>query len=607
MKSSAFLIRILICFLLSWVPLNDLESHLYSIRLSLRGPRPAPTNVMIVEIESPNLLEFYWDPYVYREVLRTLLPRNPSALIVTWFIPKEIVDPLDPELSTLIRTPKLIWSSHFDPEGKYLKPAPRLIAKSSYGFSNLFADNDSEVRASVLTREGHPSLIWSTLNLLNEAPTLPLSHPQNQQSYLINYVGSAGSIPRCRFSEIVSGRASESCLDFKNKVVLLEHVPGKGLENIALFKTPFGLMDRAEILANELDTILNHQTIKRASWLVVGLIALAMNFLTAFLILYYEVLFSAVVTLGSGTFLTAIVFQVLFQFLDFYIPTANISFGMLVTYLVFTGYRLAFQETLQWRTLKQGQYLRELDQMKTNFLSLISHDLKTPIAKIQAAVEGLRREAGREADQDGKSANGDSPSSLTTLLQSIEASNNELRHYITSILNLSKIESQKVILNKKSNDINQIIEQVLTRMAPLAHQWEVSFEKQLEPLFAVECDEDLIKQVLTNIVDNAIKHSPKGSKIIVRSQEIEKEGVIRVDVQDFGPGIPNDQIPLMFRKFSRFQRPLGEKVQGTGLGLYLSKYFIELHGGTIELDSPGSATGDASGGKGTTFSFTLPV
>jgi signal transduction histidine kinase len=99
------------------------------------------------------------------------------------------------------------------------------------------------------------------------------------------------------------------------------------------------------------------------------------------------------------------------------------------------------------------------------------------------------------------------------------------------------------------------------------------------------------------LIDNAIKYSPTGSKVIVRSRE--EEGFIRVEVQDFGPGIPKNQLPLMFRKFSRFLRPLKEQVKGTGLGLYLSKYFIELHGGTIRLQSVE--------GQGTTFTFTLPL
>ena len=142
--------------------------------------------------------------------------------------------------------------------------------------------------------------------------------------------------------------------------------------------------------------------------------------------------------LKATNFITGqVLFQVLFQLFHVYVPSLNIGGSMLITYLVFTGFRLAFQENLQWRSLKQAQYLRELDQMKSNFLSLVSHDLKTPLAKIQAVTERLRRELALPPSE---------RSDWKELLDSIENSNNELKHYITSLLNLSKIESQKVIL-----------------------------------------------------------------------------------------------------------------------------------------------------------------
>jgi len=298
---------------------------------------------------------------------------------------------------------------------------------------------------------------------------------------------------------------------------------------------------------------------------------------------------SALAVTGTGLAVVFVFFQVIFQLFDIYIPSANIGGSLLITYLTFTGYRLAFQENLQWRSLKQAQYLKEVDQMKSNFLSLVSHDLKTPLAKIQAATERMKREV-QHAPPERK---GD----WKDLLESIENSNNELKHYITSILNLSKIESQKVILNKKSNDINSLIQQALKRLKPFVAQKAIVVEENLDPLFSVECDEDLIRQVLSNIIDNAIKYSHPGGRVIIRSRE--EEGFIRVEVQDFGPGIPKDQLPLMFRKFSRFLRPIKEQVKGTGLGLYLSKYFIELHGGSIRVHSVE--------GQGTTFTFTLPL
>jgi signal transduction histidine kinase len=391
-----------------------------------------------------------------------------------------------------------------------------------------------------------------------------------KEAHLINFAGPAGTIPKCRLG-------AADCPPLEGKTVIA--VRDEDLSE--LVRTPLGEMSRAETVANDVHTLVDHRPIYQAGWIERVLLILAMILLGAFYIIYYPVLISALAVTGTGVAVVIVFFQLIFQLFDIYIPSVNIGGSLLVTYLTFTGYRMAVQENLQWRSLKQAQYLKEVDQMKSNFLSLVSHDLKTPLAKIQAMTERLKRELPQ-----GKE-----------MIESIENSNNELKHYITSILNLSKIESQKVILNKKSNDINQLIQQALKRLRSIAAQKNLVFEEKLEPLFSVECDEDLMRQVLTNLIDNAVKYSPPGAKIILSSRE--EEGFIRVEVQDFGPGIPKDQLPLMFRKFSRFLRPIQEQVKGTGLGLYLSKYFIELHGGTIRVHSVE--------GQGTTFTFTLPL
>ncbi len=314
-------------------------------------------------------------------------------------------------------------------------------------------------------------------------------------------------------------------------------------------------------------------------------ISLGLVLATGAYILSSTILLAAIVIPTLGAVFLLLGYHLLLTWTGVYIPLTHGVVALLAAYLVFTGYLQAVQENRQWRSLKEAQYLRELDQMKTNFLSLVSHDLKTPIAKIQAVVERLRRDSGLNQEQ------------RLELLESIDASNQELKHYITSILNLSRIESQKVILNKKSNDINLTVREVLRRLRPIAGAKQIQFEEDLEPLFSVEYDDELIRQVLGNLVDNAVKYSQPGSKVSIRTRE--ETGFIRVDVQDSGQGIPAAQLPYMFTKFYRFRRPLNEKVKGTGLGLYLAKYFIELHGGTIRLKSVE--------GQGTVFTFTLPL
>ena len=122
-------------------------------------------------------------------------------------------------------------------------------------------------------------------------------------------------------------------------------------------------------------------------------------------------------------------------------------------------------------------------------------------------------------------------------------------------------------------------------------------ELDLEPMFSVEFDEQLIRQVLTNLVDNAIKYNSQGTIVKVVSRDLGER--VEVSVEDNGVGIEPAQMQRLFLKFSRSEKGTSERVKGTGLGLYLAKYFIELHGGEIRAES--------EPGKSTSFRFWLPI
>ena len=250
---------------------------------------------------------------------------------------------------------------------------------------------------------------------------------------------------------------------------------------------------------------------------------------------------------------------------------------------MFSALKMANKEDGEWLAKKEAEYLKNLDQMKSNFLSLISHDLKTPIAKIQAITERLKKEKDLFKYYEH--------------LESIEKSNDELKNYILNILNLSKIENSSLVLNIKSHDINLLIEEQLTRLNFFAQRKSISIETELEPMFAIEYDEDLIKQVISNLIDNAIKYSPDNSVIKIKSYE--ENNMCVVEVVDNGEGIPHDKLNLLFKKFSRLTPYTGDSVKGTGLGLYLSKFFIDMHGGDITVKPARFG--------GSRFIFRLPI
>ena len=623
MRLRAFLPRLFISFALSLVPLQDFDHWIYSGRVRFQTafyPHPPAADTLILELDqetfqrlkppiAPDRLEalrnlFFWDPAVFRPIFEQLSQEKPLAIAVTWPIAPEAVESHpDPQVETLARRLPILWASQVDPEGKIISAPTSLSGGSRQGFLQLQSDSDGEVRRADRFFGVEPSMA----ERLRRGIEPPSDRSPPRDSYWIRYRNRPGAIPVCPVAHWLkdprlktlgknqgttpSSDSSPCGTSLQGKIVLLSR-PQNTTAHPGI-RTPLGLMTREEVLAYELQSLRGGNELKVASPLQRSILTLFLIFLTAWGILSFPVIVSAIAVPSVGLFVVGVVYQMIFQLGGILIPAANATLGILITYLVFTGYRQAFQENLQWRALKQAQYLREVEQLKSNFLSLVSHDLKTPIARIQTLVETLKRQ--------GQLPAADRPDlgSVRDQLESIETANQELRHHITSILNLSRIESQRVILNRKPNDLSRVIQQAIRRLRPIAATRQIEIEEKVDPLFSFEFDEELIRQVLTNLIDNAIKCSPDRSKVIIRG--FERDGFVWVEVEDFGSGIPKDQLPLMFRKFSKIVRPLGTKdpVRGAGLGLYLSRYFIELHGGSIRVQS--------IEGTGTTFTFQLPL
>ena len=159
-----------------------------------------------------------------------------------------------------------------------------------------------------------------------------------------------------------------------------------------------------------------------------------------------------------------------------------------------------------------------------------------------------------------------------------------------------RVESRDFKINKQSADINEIIFQVSERLKPLAVAKNIKLELFLEPMFLIEFDVTLITEVLLNLIENAIKYTSNGGLVTVKSFETEHELII--EIKDTGEGIALEDQPNIWKKFVRGQNQ-DLKSKGTGLGLYLVKYFIELHSGQISFKS--------ELGKGTTFYMSLPI
>ncbi|OYZ11260.1 MAG: hypothetical protein B7Y39_19680, partial [Bdellovibrio sp. 28-41-41] len=207
-------------------------------------------------------------------------------------------------------------------------------------------------------------------------------------------------------------------------------------------------------------------------------------------------------------------------------------------------------------------------QMKSNFISLISHDLKNPLAKIQSVV----------ARNLASSVEGPMANDLTAIQKYSE----ELDHYIRSILNIARVESQNIKLNIVPSDLNQLIDASIISLRPLAHDKNIKIDTDLAPLFLTEMDPILIKEALINIIENAIKYSPSGTVIAIKTFETDLH--IVTEIKDQGYGISEAELQKVGQKFFR-SASVPDSIKGSGLGLFLVKYFIELHSGKMEVVS----------------------
>jgi signal transduction histidine kinase len=615
MLSRKVLLRALACALLALVPFPDLEHQLYDFKVKLlsRTQFSRPENVVVLEITKDDFdalrkrfgngdggaeaaeelgpwrekfealrTQFFWDDRVYEGLLRKVLADFPKKLLITFFYGDSLVMlQNNSDLHRLARKPEVLWASQFDLEGKLLKPAPELTGTENYGFTNLAPDVDGVVRRAYLVEKNHVSLPFRALldGPENLRRSLPLSEP-----FLIRYAGPPGIIQTCSVTDLVSSAPESSrCGSLKGKYVILSP-SGSLVAGATLYRTPVGYMSRGEVLANILLTAQSDSAYVPVGYEALFVFVLAHCLLMAVIVLYAS---------GRRQFLSllsllaaeAVLVLVLMRFLLLQVPVMPFVLATILSFTAFQLLRYAQQESKRWQAEKKTQYLRELDELKSNFLSLMSHDLKTPIAKVQALTERLTREA--------RSLTGEQ----REILAAIQRSNDELSQYILSILNFQRIESQELKLNRKNHDINQVIEDVLQRLQPLAHDRGVTVQLELEPMFPVEFDETLIRQVLNNLVDNSIKYNKPGTRVLVSSHD--RGDYVEVCVEDDGVGIEKEQMQRLFKKFSRAEKGTSERVKGTGLGLYLAKYFIELHGGEIGAES--------EVGRGTKFRFRLPI
>jgi signal transduction histidine kinase len=233
--------------------------------------------------------------------------------------------------------------------------------------------------------------------------------------------------------------------------------------------------------------------------------------------------------------------------------------------------------------------LRELDQLKSHFLSNVSHELRTPLAGIGSLVENML---------DGMT--GELNEKQTRYIAGIKESSERLARLINDLLDLSVIESGKINLVPTTFSLPALVSEVAEALRPVATAKSVSLTAAAAAQDHLAwADRDRITQVLTNLVGNAIKFTPAGGSIELGTEEQTDSGWLGVYISDTGPGIAPEEAARIFDEFYQIRNPGKEKSKGVGLGLAISKKIVELHRGAINVTSvPGC---------GSKFSFTLPA
>ncbi len=234
--------------------------------------------------------------------------------------------------------------------------------------------------------------------------------------------------------------------------------------------------------------------------------------------------------------------------------------------------------------------LKEIDQMKSDFISTVSHELRTPLTSIKAFSELMAMKPGMPADKRNR------------LLSIINNEADRLTRLINDVLDLSKIENGHFSWRMEPLSMGDIVRTSVAGIQSLADNKGVAIavEGLHYPLPAVLGDRDRLVQVITNILSNSIKFTPRGGTITiaVRHEESPKHQVI-VSISDTGIGIPEKDQELIFEKFQRSGDILTSNIEGTGLGLAITRQIVNYHGGRIWVRS--------KPGKGSTFTFTLPL
>lgn len=560
----------------------------FDLRFQMRYPQPhssillvtvSESELLTVQGENRNVIRplkeinnladsLFWNSSFWSKFLSQILSVNPRSVAVSFFFGEA--------LSSGIRNvypfndPRVIWSASLDHDGRIIAPKAAREDFGNVGLNDIRLDSDGIARRFFSSSPSASNPFAHLVHRLAEKPSSP-----SNSSFLINFRGPARTFETVSLSDLLRSKVSLESLRNRRIIIGSEGGPNH------MVRTPVGIMTRSEFLANAADQMITDRYIKRLNTIVCILALGLLSAFTAWIMLTYPHTVAFVFLLWTATAIATLSIW-LFDAYQVWIPVLSPMVQIGASFMIFLSYQLTIKENLTWRLEQERKYLFEVEQLKNNFMSLISHDLKTPIAKIQAIIDRILSQNPRiEVKED---------------LRLLRNESAELHRYIQSILQLLHVEARDLKIHKEATDLNDLIERVVDQLAPLASAKAIRMEKALEPIFSLEIDPTLLREVLLNLVENAIKYTGNEGRVRVSSQEIDNQVI--VTVEDSGVGIASSDIDHIWDKFYRTSQS-AHVTKGSGLGLYLVRYFIELHEGEVFVES--------QVGRGTKIGFRLPI
>ncbi|MDD0854796.1 CHASE2 and HATPase_c domain-containing protein [Halobacteriovorax sp. GB3] len=611
-KLYPFIFTVILVAILFQYSFSNLESVFYDLRVKYDFGISFRDNIVIVTLdeESDNFLgESY--PYTYathNRVLKRVLDEKP--LVINYLVQLDEPDSARSEanLNKLKATIKdfvktggaFRFGTSLDAWGEQLPPEP--LKDLGFSLALINVDNasfarDDVSRKAILNHSGEDTLhLWTANAYRRRIGRLPLKLNDITGAYyvvesdatFVNFryytstVEDTGRIKRIPFHRVVVGNFPKGL--FKNKIVLFGPSYISNASDFVM--TPY---DREKYSSSKMSvhgaimqSLIQNKTIFQLPRAISYFISLILGLVLAYVINRIKPTRGLVFTVST------IVIVILISYLAFclfgvWIYLSHILLTIFVVYYIWVPFRAIGEYQRRYAIQEETKLLKKVENLKQNFISLMSHDLKTPVAKIAGIADVAMHKFGRSEPE------------VKHEFQRIIEATKELNKFITSILDLTKIESRNISLNKTSKDINTIIDSVIDNLKFEAGQKNVKIDKELSPLYPIQVDVILINRVISNLIENAIKYSGENTSVHVRSWDDEQW--VYLEIKDDGVGIPLEDLENIFEKFYRVKNDQSHVIKGSGLGLYLVKYFVELHGGTIEASS--------KLGEGTTFTIKL--